>query len=115
MATKSHIPYEIKKTNHIGPDNPQFHSFDLNVAILTKYGRYVFLRHGNEERCSSFFATLATIVNKLEMSFGSETQPASTLSITQDSRSLNKALFNFTCLKEVASCTFSGLKNHSLI
>lgn len=64
-TTRSYIPYDIKRTNHIGPDNPLFHSFDLNLVILTKYGRFVFLRHGNEDRCSSFFATLTTIVNKL--------------------------------------------------
>lgn len=40
------------------------------MVILTKYGRGIYIRHGNEDRCSSFFATLATIVNKIEMSFG---------------------------------------------
>jgi hypothetical protein len=64
-ALKGYCPYEIQKTNHITPDNPLFHSFNLNLVILTKYGRFVFIRHGNEERCSSFFATLATIVNKI--------------------------------------------------
>lgn len=44
---KGYYPYEIQKTNHITPDNPLFHSFDLNVVILTKYGRFVFIRHGN--------------------------------------------------------------------
>lgn len=44
---KGYCPYDMPKTNHITPDNPQFHSFDLNLAILTKYGRYVFIRHGD--------------------------------------------------------------------
>ena len=72
LLKQGYCPYDIPRSSHITPDNPAFHSFDLNIAILTKYGRYVFIRHGNEERCSSFFATLATIVNKLELSFGSE-------------------------------------------
>ena len=52
------------------PDNPDFYKYEVNLAILTKYGRGIYIRHGNEDRCSSFFATLGTIVNKLELSFG---------------------------------------------
>lgn len=44
---KGYIPYDIVKTNTITPDNPVFHSFPLNLVILTKYGRYVFIRHGD--------------------------------------------------------------------
>ena len=44
---KGYIPYDIVKTNTITPDNPAFHSFPLNLVILTKYGRYVFIRHGD--------------------------------------------------------------------
>lgn len=74
---KGYIPYDMPKTNTLTPDNPQFHSFSLNVVILTKYGRYVFIRHGDENRCGSFCATLSTIVKKLELSFGKEDSPAS--------------------------------------
>jgi hypothetical protein len=50
---------------HLTPDHPEFRFIPLNLVILTKYGRGVYIRHGNEDRSSSFFATLGTIVNKL--------------------------------------------------
>lgn len=63
---------------HLTPDHPDFRFIPLNLVILTKYGRGVYIRHGNEDRSSSFFATLGTIVNKLELSFGrGEESPAS--------------------------------------
>lgn len=73
---------DIRDTSTLTPDHADFRQLDVNLAILTKYGRGVYIRHGNEDRCSSFFATLGTIVNKLELSFGKgEQSPASTLSI----------------------------------
>jgi hypothetical protein len=71
---KAFRPYKLEESSTLTPDNPEFYSFDVNLAILTKYGRGVYIRHGNEDRCSSFFATLGTIVNKLEMSFGRVTE-----------------------------------------
>ena len=65
LLKQGYCHYDIPKSSHLTPENPEFHNFPTNLAILTKYGRYVFIRHGNEDRCSSFFATLATIVNKL--------------------------------------------------
>ncbi len=76
-------PLELKETSTLTPDHPDFRLLDINLAILTKYGRGVYIRHGNEDRCSSFFATLGTIVNKLELSFGKgENNPASRAVIT---------------------------------
>lgn len=63
-------PFKLEESSPLTPDNPEFYKFDVNLVILTKYGRGVYIRHGNEDRCSSFFATLGTIVNKLELSFG---------------------------------------------
>ena len=84
---KQYRPYNLKDSAHLTPDSPEFYSFGVNIAILTKYGRGIYIRHGNEDRCSSFFATLGTIVNKLELSFGKANeegeQPASTLSFTR--------------------------------
>jgi hypothetical protein len=70
IPMKSYRPYDLKDNFALTPDHPDFRKLDINLAILTKYGRGVYIRHGNEERCSSFFATLGTIVNKLELSFG---------------------------------------------
>jgi hypothetical protein len=62
---KSFHPLELKDNSSLTPDHPDFRSLDINLVILTKYGRGVYIRHGNDDRCSSFFATLGTIVNKL--------------------------------------------------
>jgi len=70
QSPKAFRPYKLKDTSTLTPDHPDFHSHDVNLVILTKYSRGIYIRHGNEDRCSSFFATLGTIVNKLEMSFG---------------------------------------------
>lgn len=70
LPGKTFRPFKLEDSYPLTPDNPEFYSFDVNLAILTKYGRGVYIRHGNEDRCSSFFATLGTIVNKLELSFG---------------------------------------------
>ena len=64
-SPKAFRPYKLKDTSTLTPDHPDFHSHDINLAILTKYSRGIYIRHGNEDRCSSFFATLGTIVNKL--------------------------------------------------
>lgn len=80
-------PFKLEDSYALTPDNPDFYNFDVNLAILTKYGRGVYIRHGNEDRCSSFFATLGTIINKLELSFGhmnegrEEPEPASRWSL----------------------------------
>lgn len=63
---------KLQDAGSLTPDHPDFFKPDVNLAVLTKYGRGIYIRHGNDERCSSFFATLGTIVNKLELSFGTE-------------------------------------------
>lgn len=70
IPIKPFHPLELKDNSALTPDHPDFRQLDINLVILTKYGRGVYIRHGNEDRCSSFFATLGTIVNKLELSFG---------------------------------------------
>ena len=70
MSEKAFRPYILEQSSNLTPDNPEFYKFDVNLVIMTKYGRGIYIRHGNQDRCSSFFATLGTIVNKLEMSFG---------------------------------------------
>ena len=86
-CSKTFRPYKLKDTSTITPDHPDFHKNDVNLVILTKYSRGIYIRHGNEDRCSSFFATLGTIVNKLEMSFGKAVEgsevPASTNVVIQ--------------------------------
>ena len=64
-SSKVYRPYKLKDTSTITPDHPDFFKQDINLVILTKYSRGIYIRHGNEDRCSSFFATLGTIVNKL--------------------------------------------------
>lgn len=70
LSPKSFRPFKLEDSSQLTPDHPDFYKFDVNLVILTKYGRGIYIRHGNEDRCSSFFATLGTIVNKLELSFG---------------------------------------------
>lgn len=65
QSLKSFRPYKLEDFSTLTPDNPEFYKVDVNVVILTKYGRGIYIRHGNEDRCSSFFATLGTIINKL--------------------------------------------------
>ncbi len=40
-------PFLITDSSYLTPDNPEFFKFDMNLAILTKYGRYIYIRHGN--------------------------------------------------------------------
>ena len=40
--------YELKDNFSLTPDHPDFRKLDINLAILTKYGRGVYIRHGNE-------------------------------------------------------------------
>ena len=46
-SPKSFRPYKLEDSSALTPDHPDFHKFDVNLAILTKYGRGVYIRHGN--------------------------------------------------------------------
>ncbi len=59
------MPLRLEDHSDLTPDMSLFHALPLNAVILTKFGRYVYLKHGNENKCGSFFATLSTIINKL--------------------------------------------------
>lgn len=38
---------KFEDTYHLTPDHPDFYKLDVNLAILTKYGRGIYIRHGN--------------------------------------------------------------------
>jgi hypothetical protein len=45
---KEFKPFILEDTSTITPDHPNFKKIPINLAILTKYGRGVYIRHGNE-------------------------------------------------------------------
>lgn len=44
---KEFRPFILEDTSAITPDHPDFKKIPINMAILTKYGRGVYIRHGN--------------------------------------------------------------------
>ena len=55
---------------------PEFKKHKINVFVMTGYGRPIFVRYGDEIKCSSFLATLSAIFGKLSI-FYSEPEHSS--------------------------------------
>jgi hypothetical protein len=45
---KAFTPFKLEDTYSLTPDHPDFNKQPINLAILTKYGRGIYIRNGNE-------------------------------------------------------------------
>ena len=44
---KKYQSFALTDTSALTPDNPDFYKCPTNIVILTKYGRGIYIRHGN--------------------------------------------------------------------
>ncbi len=70
--TKLYIPHSINKFVDESPDSPRYSRHKRHVFIMTKVGRPIYVRYGDEISLSSFLATLAAIVEKLCIYFSND-------------------------------------------
>lgn len=62
---------------------PEFKRHKLNVFVLTRNGRPIFARYGNEIKCSSFLATFSAISGKITKFYSDNPETESSTPLTQ--------------------------------
>lgn len=64
--------YKLIKHQTQNPSQREFHRHQRHYFILTKYGKPIFSRYGDEIGCSSLLASLSTIIEKYQLSYQSK-------------------------------------------
>lgn len=72
------IAPHLKKCETETPEMESFKRHKINVFVATTYGRPIFVRYGDEIKCSTFLGTMWAIFNKVCIFYSDNEQPSST-------------------------------------
>ncbi|EAR95565.1 trafficking protein MON1 (macronuclear) [Tetrahymena thermophila SB210] len=72
IQKEKYKPFSINKHNNYQITSPEYNKHKRHVYIMTKAGRPVYVRYGDEIESSSFIATMGAIFEKFHIYFSSD-------------------------------------------